>query len=409
MQPTGERQIGTTLSEIRADHRCRYEWVARRIGEGDRMFDAGCGTGYGSGILADRAQSVLAIDSDPPTIAFARETWQRDNLRFETGNLHFLDLGDSTFDKVVAFEVVEHLIDPGLFLDLLWVHMAAGATLFISSPNEDAIAHTVELNPYHVRHLTMDQLGELISRAGFKITGRFAQDSDEIAEGTEGRTIILMGERLSERPALVDQGVMADRLRATLTAAEREMVLRSNTIRKLQKDMRSAAKSSGLGREVAHLRASEAAVVAELIHAERVAANRGTDLSRSKAELEEAHRALDILHDRLAEANRVLDILRDHLAKANAVMDVHGRAQRQQNDRIAELKKNLEQAKNSERKLLADRKKRLSVFDPKRPTVKSVLRVLLRRNLLISTILKAPGYTLVDLYEGVARRVRRSR
>src|SRR3954468_20836377 len=59
---------------IDAEHRGRYWWAAA-LARGKRVLDAGCGTGYGSNILAAAgAAAVAAVDVAEHVIADARKT-----------------------------------------------------------------------------------------------------------------------------------------------------------------------------------------------------------------------------------------------------------------------------------------------------------------------------------------------
>jgi len=163
LQKTGERQVGAQLEDIRADHLARYMWAAERVKKTDRVLDAGCGVGYGAHMLSRVCKSVLAVDSDGDAIDFAQERWSSPNVEFRVGNLHSPDFEENQkFNVVVAFEIIEHLVRPNLFLISLREHLAPGARLYISSPNERVIHHTVELNPFHIRHYTPEALKDLL-------------------------------------------------------------------------------------------------------------------------------------------------------------------------------------------------------------------------------------------------------
>src|SRR5689334_18904699 len=61
---------------------------AQRFVAGQNVLDAGCGTGYGSFLLArSGASSVLGVDRDRSSVRFAKRRYQADNLAFRVTDL----------------------------------------------------------------------------------------------------------------------------------------------------------------------------------------------------------------------------------------------------------------------------------------------------------------------------------
>jgi SAM-dependent methyltransferase len=134
---------------LAAEHVHRYRFAAG-LCRGARVLDLGCGTGYGSRILRAEATSVTGVDNDAPTIERARATiGASDGVSFETadaGEYLRRDLS-GTFDAIVAFEVLEHLRDGDVALELLAGHAVAGVKLILSVPNSRAFD---EANKFHL-------------------------------------------------------------------------------------------------------------------------------------------------------------------------------------------------------------------------------------------------------------------
>jgi SAM-dependent methyltransferase len=134
---------------LAAEHVHRYRFAAQ-LCAGARVLDLGCGTGYGSRILRAEAPSVTGVDNDAPTIEQARATiGTSDDVSFEAADaVDYLrrDLSAS-FDAIVAFEVLEHLPDLDIALELLAAHTAAGVKLIASVPNSRAFD---EANKFHL-------------------------------------------------------------------------------------------------------------------------------------------------------------------------------------------------------------------------------------------------------------------
>jgi 2-polyprenyl-3-methyl-5-hydroxy-6-metoxy-1,4-benzoquinol methylase len=79
-------------------------------------LDVGCGTGAFTGLLADRSDSVIAIDISPNMIQVARSRLQGVlNIHFRTEDFLASDLPAASFDCVSAIAVMHHS-DPEAFL-----------------------------------------------------------------------------------------------------------------------------------------------------------------------------------------------------------------------------------------------------------------------------------------------------
>ena len=193
------RQVGRTVSEIRADHVARYrfaaEWMRDHFpGKALKVLDAGCGSGYGTRILAEAGADVLGIDPHGPSIDDAREAWLHPHARFEMRAV-MPDIG--AFDLAVAFEVVEHVADGREFVSSL----AAMAPIVIAStPNEDVQPFSMTGHPDHKRHYTPDQFAALFTECGLAVREYWRQaskDKYQVGPGTDGGTIIYVGRRVS--------------------------------------------------------------------------------------------------------------------------------------------------------------------------------------------------------------------
>jgi SAM-dependent methyltransferase len=136
-------------SLIAVEHVHRYD-LAAELCHGFRVADVGCGSGYGCRILAEKSPEVLGIDNDVGTVDAAQASLGgKGNIRFEVADAHeFLarDLGQS-FDVIVLFECLEHLIEPERALETLRSHAAQGMRIVLSVPNSKAFG---ERNPHHV-------------------------------------------------------------------------------------------------------------------------------------------------------------------------------------------------------------------------------------------------------------------
>jgi 2-polyprenyl-3-methyl-5-hydroxy-6-metoxy-1,4-benzoquinol methylase len=159
---TGER----TLPDVPEEnywfrrHLVVYEWIAGRVA-GKRAVDMACGEGYGSGVLAGAAASVVGVDANPEAHEHARLRYPRPNLRFER------DLVESfaePCDAVVFLQTIEHVQDAGAILEHFKSMLEPGGVAYVSTPNLLTLAPPgaeKSDNPWHVKEYRADEFRQL--------------------------------------------------------------------------------------------------------------------------------------------------------------------------------------------------------------------------------------------------------
>ncbi|MEA2268769.1 MAG: hypothetical protein QOC64_1379, partial [Solirubrobacteraceae bacterium] len=141
-------------------HLVVYEWVARRVG-GLRVIDMASGEGYGAGVLAEEAASVVGVEANPDAFEHARLRYVRPNLRFERG---MVEVYAEPCDAVVFLQTIEHVEDPGAVLEHFAAMLAPGGTAYVSTPNVLTLAPKGAErsgNPWHVREYRPEEFRAL--------------------------------------------------------------------------------------------------------------------------------------------------------------------------------------------------------------------------------------------------------
>jgi 2-polyprenyl-3-methyl-5-hydroxy-6-metoxy-1,4-benzoquinol methylase len=92
-----------------------YRWASQYVA-GKSVLDVGCGDGQGAIVLAEKAERVVAIDSDPVQIAAARGLAAPANVSFQVMSCEEMDFGDHSFDVVINNALLEYLPDVSAFL-----------------------------------------------------------------------------------------------------------------------------------------------------------------------------------------------------------------------------------------------------------------------------------------------------
>lgn len=161
---TGERFIpGQTDYGMTTTHEHRYQLTVP-MAEKRKILDFGCGAGYGAQLLARVAQAVVAFDPDEETIAHLRELSRNKNLSF-TSQLGDLVEHAGTFDLVVCFEVLEHVVDPDPILSPIRASLRDDGLLILSTPNKAKYQDLRENNnPFHLHEYYLDELQALLEQ-----------------------------------------------------------------------------------------------------------------------------------------------------------------------------------------------------------------------------------------------------
>ena len=168
---TGERCL-PWIDDVQVvyEHLHRYFFAADLV-KGKRVLDLGSGEGYGSAILAEAgAASVLGIDIDAASVAYAQTAYTLGNLAFRVGAApRFPDLPAGAFDIVVCFEVIEHLEAQEETVEEIRRLLAPGGLVLMSTPDREIYSEAHDYsNPYHVKEMNRDEFVALLK-------GRFAE------------------------------------------------------------------------------------------------------------------------------------------------------------------------------------------------------------------------------------------
>ena len=177
---------------IKLEHLGRYAFARAVLAEQRRPgphLDLGCGSGYGLSELDGLADVLVGVDYDPQAVRESEEAVSR--LRASVGHIIQADLDRTDlsealaaaragvpFGSVTAFEVLEHLDDPGRVIDGLHALMLPGAPLLTSTPNpthepinQDGTPH----DRYHDQILPLEQVRQMLRSAGFRVLDEYGQ------------------------------------------------------------------------------------------------------------------------------------------------------------------------------------------------------------------------------------------
>jgi SAM-dependent methyltransferase len=154
-----------------------------------RVLDVGCGTG---GLLEELRQAgcdVCGIELNPDSV----KTCLDKGLNVQSGTLLNTDFPDNTFDTVLLWHALEHLISARKSLETIMRILKPGGRVFIYSPNaESYIARYFRENwwawhvPFHFYHFTpatirrlAEEFGYIVVKCGSKTPEHFVRKSIE--------------------------------------------------------------------------------------------------------------------------------------------------------------------------------------------------------------------------------------
>jgi SAM-dependent methyltransferase len=163
---TGERVIpGQVDPDLWNEHYSRYLFAAR-LARFRRVLDVGCGSGYGTSLLAQTARHVYALDASADALTLARsETKSRANVSLVQGSATRLPLAPNSVDLVVGFEVIEHLADWADLIAEARRVLAPGGQFIVSTPNRDfynAERGASGPNPFHAHEFSFAEFREAL-------------------------------------------------------------------------------------------------------------------------------------------------------------------------------------------------------------------------------------------------------
>ena len=160
---SGERYMPGMAGTIRLEHVHRY-LLARELVRGRRVLDIACGEGYGTDLLAGRAQHVIGVDVVPAAVHHAQQHYGRPHVRFIAGDCAAIPLAARSIDVVVSFETLEHVREHDDVMREIRRVLTADGILIISSPDRRQYSEIPNYhNPFHVRELDRGQFETLLT------------------------------------------------------------------------------------------------------------------------------------------------------------------------------------------------------------------------------------------------------
>lgn len=138
--------MGCTLPRVPANVVNVDFWNLFQVREGERVLDLGCGSGRHTIEATTWNCRVVAVDIDDEELRRARFFYKGDHesgrlpgtATFARGDAEWLPFRDGAFDKIIATEVLEHVLDDERAMRELFRILRPGGQVSISCPHHRA-------------------------------------------------------------------------------------------------------------------------------------------------------------------------------------------------------------------------------------------------------------------------------
>jgi len=141
----------------------RYAFAAAQV-RTLRVLDVASGSGLGSEfLLTQGARCVVGVEAAAEALSQASARSAPHGPHFVRADALALPFVSASFDVVVSFETIEHLVDaPGLLAECRRILRPDGC-LYLSTPNR-TVARWLPPNPFHTREFTDVEIVQLASQ-----------------------------------------------------------------------------------------------------------------------------------------------------------------------------------------------------------------------------------------------------
>lgn len=137
-----------------------YKFCSQFV-EDKYTLDVGCGEGFGTYYLSQKAKKIIGIDNSAESIELAKKNYNKENIEFITMNAEKLEFPDETFESVISMGVIEHVKDYESYLREMKRVLKKGGTGALSFLKR---IYKVPLEPYHFREFYLSEIQELMKR-----------------------------------------------------------------------------------------------------------------------------------------------------------------------------------------------------------------------------------------------------
>jgi len=136
-----------------------YELSLGLIKNNYKVLDIACGEGFGSKLIAKKANLVVGADLDKKVVEYAQKTNSAKNIVYINCDANNTPFASNSFDCILSMETLEH-VNPNMFLKEMKRILTINGRIVISTPqNRDG---QIPINPFHKREYSLSEVKVLI-------------------------------------------------------------------------------------------------------------------------------------------------------------------------------------------------------------------------------------------------------
>jgi len=122
-----------------------------------KVLEIGTGSGYGVEIIAPKTTEFLTIDKFVTEVPLSGDLQQK--VTFQQMTVPPIDLPDNTFDFVISFQVIEHIVKDEDYVREIARVLKPGGAFVLTTPNRKM---SLTRNPWHIREYSVQELESLL-------------------------------------------------------------------------------------------------------------------------------------------------------------------------------------------------------------------------------------------------------
>lgn len=170
LEYTGERVIPDQMDPMNGmllEHIARYQFSLLYLK--GRILDFASGSGYGSQLIAKNLKrdvdEVVALDISAESVRYAKGRYHHPNVTYIVGDVEDRTLPEQlgTFDGIVSFETIEHIVNYDGFMANVWDLLRPGGVLVLSTPFGQGIGKPTN-EPFHTHQFTETEFEAMFSK-----------------------------------------------------------------------------------------------------------------------------------------------------------------------------------------------------------------------------------------------------
>lgn len=167
MELTDERVIPEKMkitNGLLLEHLARYQFALPYLK--GRVLDFACGAGYGTKMMAKASKKkvteAIGVDISTEAIRYASHNYFHPLVTYQVQDVVDPTLPQKlgTFDVIVSFETIEHVVEEEQFLSNIYSMLKPGGTLLLSTPFGQGRGKQCG-SRFHVHQLTRDEFYSL--------------------------------------------------------------------------------------------------------------------------------------------------------------------------------------------------------------------------------------------------------